>query len=146
MTRSSRKETVCQTCGALSVEYHLPFWKTSARMLIKIYQAARLSPYHPGHIGLRFSQQANQHKMRFWGVIVKDEKPGFWRVTELGRDFVEGRAKIPSYVVVCRNELIEVSPVEHYIHEIIGSIPSREFYVEQAKEQIREDNPQGRLF
>ena len=38
-------------------------------------------------------------KLKFWGLIEPNSKvAGEWRLTDLGRDFVEGRAKVKSHV------------------------------------------------
>ncbi len=137
-------ETICPHCGGITIDYKLPFWKNWSWMAVKIYRS-RHDQFHPRELDLKFSQRANLHKLRYWGLIEPGDAPGFWRMTDKGRAFVEGRVKIPSFVITRRNQVIDVSPDEHYIQEIIGKIPSKEFFQDQAAEQIR-DATQRNLF
>lgn len=59
-------------------------------------------------------------KLRYWGLIERAEgkKQGQWRITPLGIDFVEGRARLPESVIVKNNVVIAKGKSLITIHEV----------------------------
>jgi hypothetical protein len=47
-------------------------------------------------------------KLRFWNLVEPGSKPGEWRATQLGRDFVLRGAKVPWYVETFDNMVTHV--------------------------------------
>jgi len=88
----------CPTCGAKMVEYRHAFSKGIAVGLLRLYYID--GPTKLGALELTYNQRCNFQKARYWELaeIVSDPENGtvnsHWQITDLGRRFVEGDAKI----------------------------------------------------
>lgn len=102
----------CPACDHKVKEYQRTIHYTMARELIRCYHAAPVEWFHMptivGHNG------GDITKTRHWGLIEADTtirredggRAGYWRLTEKGRAFVEGRLRVPKYAPTYKHELI----------------------------------------
>lgn len=100
----------CPCCDQTVKEYRRSINTGMARSLIDIYQVAA-QPGHsewvhvPTEIGARSREEG---KLAYWGLLEeqitrRDDGPrrrGFWRITDTGKAFVEGRITLPKYTYV----------------------------------------------
>lgn len=109
----------CQTCGAAIVEYKHGMNHGLVTGLIRLYEHRK--PVNIRQLKLTRSAWDNFQKLRYWELVAKYTAPGkdpmkkggIWTITQLGIDFVTGRAVVPKYVWTFRGERIryEGSPI-----------------------------------
>lgn len=115
----------CACCGNRVQLYPRPIYSTMCRDLIALY---RLGP--GWHHNREFKDDVSAgdfHKFRYWRII--EQKPndddgkrdsGMWRITELGRDFVEERVSVPKTAYVYNRKVREWSDDSIKIREALG--------------------------
>jgi hypothetical protein len=99
----------CPCCTQRAQVYRWSLYSTAVRALILFYRIggteefthSRVLKEH-GHTG-----QGDASRLRYWGLLEEEpaRKPdggrsGFWRVTELGGQFVTGAVTAPKYAYV----------------------------------------------
>lgn len=98
--------TTCVVCGQHAELYRRRIHRTMALQLITAYQAAGTDPFH-APVVLGTSQTGDFAKLSLWDLIA--ERPGRredgghhgrWRITRDGVAFLEGRARVPEWVLV----------------------------------------------
>lgn len=57
-------------------------------------------------------------KLRYWGLIEPTTNKGHWRITQDGRDFLDGTLEIPEYVIVQNNAVLGYSKDKVSVYEI----------------------------
>jgi hypothetical protein len=119
----------CPCCGQRVQKYKFKFNSGMARLMIEFRKAdewIHVNDYFK-NIGINCNAY-NYGKLKFWGLIEKMEKDpgidknssGFWRITKLGRDFVDGNSTIPSHVYFFNNKVIGFSTSRATIIETLG--------------------------
>ncbi len=138
----------CPHCGAKMVEYTFLFNKALAVFLRRLYEAG--GPVKTNDLGLTYSQRTNSQKLRYWDLAVphvneeSKRKAGWWVITDAGRAFVRGEARIHRKVVMYRNERVRYEGEQIYIHDVIDGYEYRADYQEQARSQLHHDpDPEG---
>ena len=126
------KGAPCPCCQQFVKLYRRPFNKSMAFVLLLIaryYRRYDVRPeewlHVPSHINEVVASNPRRAaavrgdwaKLKFWGLI--EEKPetradgsprvGYWRLTELGRKFVNREVKVPSHVFIYNGEALERS-------------------------------------
>lgn len=112
------KGTRCPVCGQIVKLYPYKLNSSSARCLIILYKLDRANPNEWVHIQREFAnRKLNANSMDYiflkhWGLI--EPKPGnddptkkangYFRITEKGREFAEGKIELPSHVFVYLNK------------------------------------------
>jgi hypothetical protein len=79
--------------------------------------------------GIPASLRGDFAKLRYWGLIERMEgeredgsnRVGYYRITPLGKDFVEGRVKVPGHVYLFNSECIGHSDETLHIGEALGT-------------------------
>ena len=98
----------CPVCDRWGKMYARPFNRGMARTLIWVYQHARRDYRHLSTVAPRHILNDNQvGKLVFWemaeGQPNKDDpskkRSGWWRITEKGAAFIEGRITANSHVI-----------------------------------------------
>jgi hypothetical protein len=131
----------CPCCGQYARRYRFGLSEKNIYLLSRLYHMTgntedyvhidRLADYARARIkgGTSFSILA------WWNLIHervntdKDKKTsGFWRVTDLGVDFLHGVARVPKYVYSF-NDTIEINAEDPFIP--IGEIPWKRFSYEE---------------
>lgn len=119
------KGTRCQCCGQFAKTYKRKLTATMARGLLKIYVFFEQNPNSEWvHIhNLRVCNSNEGALLRHWGLIAKkidvkeDGNPntGYYKLTELGRQFVENKVAIPTHIFTYDNNLLGYSEEKEYI-------------------------------
>jgi hypothetical protein len=113
----------CPCCGRYSKVYHRTLHTTVAVQLIVMYRIITSPGRHTSEyidaneIQKRFKRVVGDlSKAKYWGLIVaKDHTPddkrssGFWRMTELGIEFVKGGVKIKKYAHIYDDKVLDAT-------------------------------------
>ncbi len=144
------EKKICNHCGAKMIDYTFTFNKGLAAFLLRLYKIGK--PCKTADLGLTYAQRTNSQKARYWGLaepVLNEEgkiKRGWWEITVNGRQFVEGKLRIPRTVTTRRNVVVAAST-----DDLIGFLDAvdgyeyRKHFQDQASEQIR-DASQRKLF
>lgn len=138
----------CPCCGLFAKRYRRKLHAGMAVALIAIYRTAAAGQFLDGwmHVTKELLRRgvnpyaSEYSKLEFWGFV--EPKPGqkkgsneagYWRITEAGRLFVEGRAVAPRVVLVYANRVVEylgTTTVREALgdkfsyEELMGSVPT----------------------
>lgn len=132
-----RDGVTCPTCGQFCKVYRRKLNSTMAYALVLIYTHFKLHPEHPWiHVASflvntkRDSSVAGGDvvKLRFWGLLERapgdrddgSDRVGRYRMTEIGRQFVEGRIAVPRYVYLYNQMLLRLSEEMTTIQDALG--------------------------
>jgi len=143
--RKNKSKTIdhglCEECGAKQIEYCLAF-NTGLKFVLSRLYDFKNEDNKLSDLGLGFSPRVNASKLKWWGLAFAVEnddsrvKKGWWRVTQKGIDFVEGRISIPKYVNHLNNQLTGFSgPQIHFNDKMDGPSYHIDFRT-QAREQL----------
>lgn len=106
----------CPCCDQHAQRYRWSLYATAARLLHRLHAEGGTERYvetkrHKGY------GQGDASRLRFWGLAEEEPdrrpdggKSGWWRVTQLGEDFLAGRATIPKYVYVYNGTVLPPHP------------------------------------
>ncbi len=93
-------EETCEACGNTVRTYSRRMPKGDLRALMTLYKKCREGDSWVHVSELPLSSGKNLHSFRHYGLIERRPRPeggwwsGFWRMTELGRRFVTGKAVV----------------------------------------------------
>ncbi len=127
----------CSVCGHYVRKYRKTIYNVSAYALILIYKLTlKLNPDGGWlHITKEFAKHFGLHASAYdysqlerWGLTerkkpnLEKNKPsnGFYRITQLGIDFVEGRAKVKKYLWMYNGKVLEWEDEETTLKEALG--------------------------
>lgn len=127
----------CPHCDAKMVEYPHSLSRGLARVIYRIAQHMdRDRVFHVGECELNYSQQCNAQKLRYWGVIEKQPdataKGGFWRLTDLGLAFAQGRIQLRKKVWTYRGEFVRFDGDQVLITDVSDGWKLRPDYAREA--------------
>lgn len=117
----SSKGTICQCCDRFGKVYVRTFNVGMARALWFLYRHAKQNFIHmPSQAPRHILTNNNVSKLEFWKLAERmpnkndptKNKIGWWRITDRGVLFIEGRAKILSQVVEYNQRVLEVKGTE----------------------------------
>ena len=103
----------CPCCGQYAKSYRRGVSGSQVKALMYLFQCGRGWHHHR-----EFADGSGEHaKLRFWGLVEKQTEPdeaeeedktstGYWRITKLGKRFVNGEVDIPKYVYIYNNQLM----------------------------------------
>ena len=123
LKRGSNKGCKCPACDQYVKVYKRPLNSGMARILIEMYKLGD-SEYHHIKDHLRKEGLKNGHDwtlLRFWGMIdpmIKEEedsgatKLGLWRITDTGKQFVEGKIRVSRRVRIYNKKMLGFEPNE----------------------------------
>lgn len=127
----------CPCCERTGRIYRRKLNTGMARVLVRMYEVHhREQAREPGkcwvHIHEVFGGRGQKHRdwplLRLWGLVEPRTKRtrtenarGWWRLTELGRAFVQGHTRAPAHVLVFDGERIGASDEHITIREALGS-------------------------
>ncbi len=103
-----RKGVLCPCCGQMVKLYKRKMYATMIRDLIALYHLRHDMFHHVTDFCSKKAGGGDFAKLRYWGLVEEStipgkphkRKAGFWKITEIGIAFVEGRAFRPQYVLV----------------------------------------------
>jgi hypothetical protein len=120
-----KKGERCPCCTQFAKIYRRKLNSQMARGLIVFYQESRFGWVHL-HAMFTEAKEAGgsggRAVMRYWGVIeAHPTEAGSYRMTDLGRAFVEGSCRIPKYALLYDNRLLKLDDSETVdIREALG--------------------------
>lgn len=132
-----RDGVTCPACGQRCKLYKRPINATMALGLVLIYQHFRLNPSHTWLHVAAFLVKVKRDstiaggdvvKLRYWGLLERakgeradgSDRVGRYRITEIGRQFVEGKIALPKYVYLYNQRLFRLSEEMTTIQEALG--------------------------
>jgi hypothetical protein len=126
----------CPCCGQLAKLYRRPINATMALGLVLIYQHFKKNPSHTWlHVAAYLVKVKRDStiaggdvvKLRHWGLLERakgeradgSDRIGRYRITEIGKQFVEGRIAVPKYVYLFNQRLFRLSEEMTTIREAL---------------------------
>ena len=121
--------TDCPCCGQFVKLYKRKLAATPSRMLIRLYSL--LDGWnHVSEIvkGISSTGSNDFSKLAYWKLIEEKgnlnndgkKNSGYWKITKKGRDFVENKIRIPSYVLIYNTKCYGFSDDETTIIGALG--------------------------
>jgi len=127
----------CPCCGQLSKVYRRKLYGSMAASLLHFYKNFDTQTYTHKRDILALADKTfptlsttlgggDFAKLMFWGLL--EQKPaeennrgsGYWRVTEKGSDFVNGKVKIPSHVMIYNGDFLGLDGDDVSIQDCLG--------------------------
>jgi hypothetical protein len=103
----------CPCCNQRAQVYRRTINSGQARALIGMYRADRARGWI--HANSLDSRSREEGKLRYWGLLEEERtrrpdggRAGYWRITDLGEQFVLGRVRVPSHVHIYDDRLLKV--------------------------------------
>ena len=132
-----RELGLCPHCGTKLVEYTFTFSRLLRFFLRRLYDAGG-GPMRTLDLGRGLPNgPVNSQKLRYWGLAEQAGR-GYWKITQQGRDFMEGKAFIASHVVMYRNTFVRWEGEPITIASDLPENPHYEEYAEQVRSQLHE--------
>jgi hypothetical protein len=105
------KGTTCPCCGQYAKVYRRSITSGTAWLLVQMFDKAMFDWYYVPSLG---AQGGDLLKTRFWGLIEESEdvrddgsgRAGWWRITDLGGQFVRGLTTVPKYALIYNNHCL----------------------------------------
>lgn len=100
-------------------------------MAVSLLDLYRLHGKSYGHAAAIYLFNKSNHssdvcKLRFWGILEEEKlrrpdgaRGGYWRVTDLGEQFILGSVKVPEFAYVYNNRCLESGGRLVDIHECL---------------------------
>jgi hypothetical protein len=114
----------CPCCGQFAKVYRRQIHSTMARALIKVYTVSE--PGEFVHLARIAGPACEGGKARYWGLVeeessvVTEGRSGYWRLTQLGRAFVQGRSSVPQYAFIYDSRCLRTGGPLVTIHHCLG--------------------------
>lgn len=115
----------CLCCGQFAKVYKRQINSGMARSLIAMYKAAKRDWQHVPSTTDRASRE--EGKLAYWGLLEEETKlrpdggrGGWWRITELGEQFVKGIVEVPKHALVYNGECLKLEGKKTYITGCLG--------------------------
>jgi hypothetical protein len=123
----------CPCCAQFAKRYRRGMTAEMTRALFALFHAAE-GVMHDEWVDVRKMKNVrggDYAKLRYFGLIEAKHDPekarergtrtsGLWRVTKLGRDFIDARARVPSFVVVYDGNVVEKSSTGIDVRDALG--------------------------
>ena len=118
----------CPCCNQFTRVYRRQINSGMARSLIAMYLHGSNGEWvHlPTQIGARSREEG---KLRYWGLVEEKVavqrtdggRAGYWRITDAGRAWVTGQTKVPKFVAVYNNTVLQRFGDQVGIMDTLGS-------------------------
>ena len=126
------KAAKCPCCTQTVKLYRRKIIDSSAGGLIDLYRLDKQQPnyYHRHELKSLTNKGGEFATLKFWGIIEQMPKgkeitakrtTGYWKITELGKAFVEKRIQLPRYVEVYNNRALRFSGDKIDVEESLGT-------------------------
>ena len=138
---SKNNIAICPTCGQKIVDYKHNINKTLVSCLWLLHRAggrARLDT-----LKLDNTQFTNFQKLRYFHLVVSIGQHSEWQITKEGVEFLQGRRRIPRFVIT-RNALVkQVSDEAVFVQEVKECVAFKVEWREQAAQPTLFDKGDG---
>jgi hypothetical protein len=95
-----------------------------ARTILKAYEASPREPFQCRQVDAR-DHNGDYAKLRYWGLLKRAEKTGWWQLTRLGRAFARGEVEVPANALTYKAKLFALVGDPVSIADCLGR--SRDF-------------------
>lgn len=120
--------TKCPACGQHAQVYRRKINGRQADAIIALYRKHGMDWGHVPTIAPRLRGDGGMIALlRYWGLVeespeLRDDggRAGWWRVTDLGRDFVLNRVTVPKYARIYDSDLLSLEGVQVSIRDALG--------------------------
>lgn len=89
------KKEFCPHCGQGIMRQKQSLSRTLVMILRKTAEAYKPEVHLQKDLTLTKNEYANFQKLKYWGLVRKAEKSGFWLITKIGYDFLAGKIVLP---------------------------------------------------
>jgi hypothetical protein len=115
----------CPVCTQLAKVYKRTINAGMARSMIVMWKVAGTDFQHvPTTVG---GKSREEGKLRYWGLVEEElatradgGRAGYWRLTDLGADFVHGRVRVPKYARVYDERCLNLTGPPVSIKDALG--------------------------
>lgn len=106
----------CPVCTQHAQVYRWSLYSTAVRALIGFYRLGGTVRFsHVNELkAMGLKGQGDASRLKHWGLAEEEKirrpdggRAGYWRVTDLGESFLQGRATIPKYVYVYDGKVLD---------------------------------------
>lgn len=101
----------CPHCGASTKEYWHSLTKGLLSVLVKVKTKVitlNRNEIHPiKDCELNYNEASNLQKLRYFALIAKSKKAGYWLLTRRGSEFLKGITAIPKRIRTFRGHIVE---------------------------------------
>lgn len=118
----------CPCCTQRAQVYRRSIHSSMARGLIKLYKRQPHIAFHEIALFMEHRELADFAKLAYWGLV--EEQPslredgsnrtGFWKITDLGLDFVEGRVTVAKHARVYDGRCLGLAGPDVAIKDCLG--------------------------
>lgn len=128
---SQKDGDVCPCCDRTGRIYKWSLYRTAVQLFIYMYRVGgTTTPVHVNDVKGKFPAykgQGDGSRLRDWGLAEElrnapkrgGRASGFWRVTELGEDFLLGRAYVDKYKSVYDGRVLSSYGPQVRIHQVL---------------------------
>lgn len=106
----------CDHCGASIRHYRHNLNKGMVAGLVALMKLGGCGGLR--QMRLTISQHNNFQKLRYWGLIESIKGTYDWRITEVGKSFLQGKIRVHKNVITFRGETVSFEGKAIYINEI----------------------------
>jgi hypothetical protein len=118
----------CPCCHQFAKMYRRTINGAMVRALANLYKAGGGSAFGYGHLPDMDPSKGDAAKLVYWDLIEEERgvredggRAGYWRVTELGEEFLQGTIKLPKHARVYDQRLFGLDDTETVtIHDCWG--------------------------
>lgn len=106
----------CPACDQFAKVYPWSLYSTAARALVLLYQLGADTDYVASRAlkDLGHKGQGDCSRLHKWGLVTEERsrredggRSGYWKLTERGVRFAQGRDQVPKRLYVYNNEVID---------------------------------------
>ncbi len=108
-----RSGAVCPACEQVAKIYKRSLNSNMSRILIRSCRAYGQEWFHAPTMSAGHDGTGDLAKLRYWNLVEEEVsrradggRAGWWRVTELGADFVAQRIQVPKYARIYNGRLL----------------------------------------
>ena len=140
----ARKNNVvyCPECGQKIVDYKHNINRTLISCLWHLHNAGGLARLDK--LKLDNTQFTNFQKLRYFHLVVATGKHSEWQITRLGTEFLQGRKRIPRFVITRNAATKLVSDELVYVYEVKDCVSFKVEWQAQAGQPTLFDNGGGK--
>lgn len=116
------KGSKCPVCERFTKKYKRKLNSGMASFLISIYKRSNRENVEWFHATKSFFDATGQEysKLRYWGLLEQKAKTPYWRITDAGKQFVEGKITVKKHINLLDGEFYGFSDEEVSIKDVLG--------------------------
>lgn len=114
----------CPTCGHVKKKYQHSLTTGLVSTLCKFMRGDEQLMFQAKHpiltCAMTYNQGSNFQKLRYFGLVIKSSKSGYWILTQKGHDFVYGKTVCEKHVITSKGVVESVSAEKLHISQLKG--------------------------